>query len=232
MATEAAIADTVLMRIRRRDTDLTVLLDLLEVSGLACERGGRLVFRDLSFSLSRGQALSLEGANGAGKTSALRVLAGLLSPVAGTVTLNPSNGPVTDAEERGRFVGWFGHHDGVKNQMTVAENAAFAAALYGAPDSVADILSRVGLSRVADLPGQYLSAGQRRRLALARLLLSRRPLWLLDEPLAALDTAGKALVAELIAAHCAGGGIVIAATHDALGVDARRLTMGQTGGAS
>ncbi len=170
--------------------------------------------------------MSLEGANGAGKTSALRVLAGLLGPAAGKVTLNLSSGAVTDAEERGRFVGWFGHHDGVKNQMTVSENAAFAAALHGARESIAEILSRVGLGRVADLPGQYLSAGQRRRLALARLLLSRRPLWLLDEPLAALDSAGKALVAELIGAHCAHGGIVVAATHDPLGVDAKRLTMG------
>ena len=201
-------------------------LDRVEATGLACERGGRLIFRDLNFVLTRGEALSLEGANGAGKTSALRVCAGLLSPSAGAMSLRVAATEITDGEERGRFVGWFGHLDGVKNQMTVMENASFAAALYGARDEVATVLDRVGLSRMRDLPGQYLSAGQRRRLALARLLLSERPLWLLDEPLAALDSVGKALIAELISAHCAKGGIVIAATHDPLGVAAQRLAMG------
>jgi heme exporter protein A len=111
--------------------------------------------------------------------------------------------------------------------MTVGENAAFAAALYGARGDAAVALSRVGLAALSDLPAQYLSAGQRRRLGLARLLVAARPLWLLDEPLAALDRAGKALMAELIMAHCAAGGIVIAATHDPLGVEGPRLVLGK-----
>ncbi len=201
-------------------------LDKIEAANLACERGGRAVFRDLQFSLSRGAALSLEGANGAGKTSALRIIAGLLSPSAGTISFQLAERDVSDGEERGRFVGWLGHLDGIKNQLTVVENARFFAALYGSDGDVGQALERVGLARALNLPAQYLSAGQRRRLALARLVLSNRPLWLLDEPLAALDRAGKGLVAELIHTHCEAGGIVIAATHDPLGVDATSLVMG------
>jgi heme exporter protein A len=203
-------------------------LDSVEAHALACERGGRIVFRALDFAVERGDALSLEGPNGAGKTSLLRMIAGLLPPAMGTLSFASPGGNVSDAEERGRFVGWLGHHDGIKAQLSVAENAAFAAALYGPAGggATAMALDRVALARIADLPGQYLSAGQRRRLALARLLLCNRPLWLLDEPLAALDAAGKRLAAELIAAHCAGGGIVIAATHESLGLAGPRLTLG------
>ena len=202
-------------------------LDRAEATDLACERGGRLVFRDLSFTLKAGEALALEGANGAGKTSALRVLAGLLSFLSGDVTFETGLGAVRDAEERGRLVGWLGHHDGIKNQLTVLENAEFFAALYGGGGGeVRDALQRVGLARALNLPAQYLSAGQRRRLALARLILTDRPLWLMDEPLSALDSNGKALVSELIREHCAKGGILIAATHDPLGVDTTRLRMG------
>jgi len=184
------------------------------------------VLRDLVFSIGRGEALSLEGANGAGKTTALRILAGLLSFASGGVTFHTSDGPVRDAEERGRFAGWLGHLDGIKNQLTVLENARFFAALYAGGGDASATLARVGLSRAENLPAQYLSAGQRRRLALARLLLSRRPLWLMDEPLSALDASGKALIAELIREHCAANGIVIAATHDPLGVDTTRIVMG------
>lgn len=186
-----------------------------------------MVFRDLHFSLASGTALSLEGANGAGKTSALRIMAGLLSPCAGAITFHASKLEISDGEERGRFVGWLGHLDGIKNQLTVAENAQFFAALHGSTGDVGQILERVGLKRAANLPAQYLSAGQRRRLALARLVLSTRPLWLLDEPLAALDTAGKTLIAELIKEHCHSGGMVIAATHDPLGIEAEHLLMGR-----
>lgn len=201
-------------------------LDSVEAKDLACVRGGRLVFRELNFALARGEALSLEGANGAGKTSALRVLAGLLSAAAGSVHFQTDAGAVSDSEERGRFVGWFGHQDGIKNQLSVLENARFFAALYASGDDVAAALQRVGLGRSVSLPAQYLSAGQRRRLALARLILSNRPLWFLDEPLAALDSAGKTLITELISKHCSAGGIVIAATHDPLGVAAKQILMG------
>jgi heme exporter protein A len=205
---------------------LNTLLDSIAATDLDCERGGRMVFRGLAFSLARGETLSLEGPNGAGKTSALRILAGLLAPAAGSLSFRSGGGEITDAEERGRFVAWLGHHDGVKNQMSVVENARFFAGLYGSADAPDDAIARVGLSRAYDLPAQYLSAGQRRRLGLARLLLSRRPLWLLDEPLSALDAGGKALAAALISEHCGAGGIAIAATHEALGIAAQRLVMG------
>jgi heme exporter protein A len=201
-------------------------MDAVEARALSCIRGGRLVFRDLDFTVGCGEALSLEGPNGAGKSSALRLIAGLLPPASGEIRFRKDAAAVSDPEERGRFVGWLGHADGLKAQMTVGENAAFAGALYGAHGDAAAALSRVGLAALSDLPVQYLSAGQRRRLGLARLLVASRPLWLLDEPLAALDRAGKALMAELIAAHCAGGGIAIAATHDPLGVDGPRLVLG------
>ena len=205
---------------------MNTALDKIEAADLACERGGRIIFRDLNFSIAHGAALSLEGANGAGKTSALRIMAGLLNLSAGRIAFVESGRDITDSEERGRFVGWLGHLDGIKNQLTVLENAQFFAALYASKDDVTRALERVGLARALGLPAQYLSAGQRRRLALARLVLSNRPLWLLDEPLAALDTAGKALIAELIKEHCMAGGMVIAATHDPLGIDAERLVMG------
>jgi heme exporter protein A len=205
------------------------VVSLVEVQELGCERGGRRIFRNLSFAAASGQTLSLEGPNGAGKTSALRILAGLLSPLEGEVRVHMNAGYIiTDAEERGRVAGWIGHHDGVKGQLSVIENAQFFAALYGARTPVRSVLERVGLSRIADLPAQYLSAGQRRRLGLARLILSGRPLWLLDEPLSSLDAAGRRLTAELIGEHCDDGGIAIVATHETLGLDATRFFLGPT----
>jgi heme exporter protein A len=201
-------------------------LERIEADALACERGGRMIFRNVSLMVRAGEAVSLEGANGAGKTSLLRMLAGFIAPAAGRILFHRQGAPVEDGEERGRHVGWLGHLDGVKAQLSVSENIRYAAALFGAADDAGAVLDRVGLKRIADLPGQYLSAGQRRRLALARLILSRRSLWLMDEPLAALDASGKRLAAELVTAHCAQGGMVIAATHDPLGVDATRFTMG------
>ena len=203
------------------------VVSLVEVQDLGCERGGRRIFRNLSFAVASGQTLSLEGPNGAGKTSALRILSGLLPPLEGDVRVHMAGYVVTDAEERGRLAGWIGHHDGVKGQLSVIENAQFFAQLYGARVSVASVLDRVGLSRIADLPAQYLSAGQRRRLGLARLILSARPVWLLDEPLSSLDAAGRRLTAELIGQHCDDGGIAIVATHETLGLDATRLFLGQ-----
>jgi heme exporter protein A len=200
-------------------------LEAVEVRGLACVRGERLIFRDLNLMVRSGEALSLEGPNGSGKSSALRLLAGLLPPAEGSIRFRGADREITDPEERGRFVGWLGHADGLKAQLTVKENALFAAALFESTGDVRAILAQVGLDRALDLPGQYLSAGQKRRLGLARLLLAARPLWLLDEPLAALDRSGKSLASELIAAHCAQGGIVIAATHDPIGVAGPRLAL-------
>lgn len=198
----------------------------LEVNDLACIRGQRVLFRDLSFSLAAGRALALQGPNGAGKTSLLRLIAGFLRPAAGTVCLRTKGGEVADAEERGKFMGWLAHQDAVKPQLGVREQLAFFARLYGSGRDPGEAMRTFGLEPLAELPGQYLSAGQKRRLALARLQLSARPLWLLDEPLAALDTAGKKLVAEAVTAHCASGGIVLAATHEELGVECEKLMLG------
>ena len=195
-------------------------LTSLEVESLTCIRGGRFVFRDVSLHANAGTALAIEGANGAGKTSLLRMLAGLLAPASGTIRFGAA-----DAEERGKFVGWLGHQDGVKPQLSPRETLSFFAALHGADANVDDVLQSVGLARACDLPCQYLSAGQKKRLALARLKMSGRALWLLDEPLAALDAQGKTLVRDLVAAHCASGGIAIAATHEPLGLDCARLVL-------
>ena len=197
------------------------MIDALTVSNLTGIRGQRVLFRALSFRVAAGQALSLEGANGAGKTSLLRMIAGFLTPAAGRVAL----GDVDDAEERGRLIGWLGHHDGAKPQLTPREVLAFFAALYRVEADIAGTLAAVGLASLADLPCQYLSAGQKKRLALARLKMSGRGVWLLDEPLAALDADGKKRRGELIKAHCLYGGIAIAATHEPLGIDCERLVL-------
>jgi heme exporter protein A len=191
---------------------------------LACVRGDKKLFENLSFRVKAGQALAVEGANGAGKTSLLRLIAGFLSPAAGRLIVQDPSGESDDAEERGKKIGWLGHQDGLKPQLTVVEQLAFWAALYRGTANT-DVLAQVGLARQVDLPCRYLSAGQRRRLALARLLASRRPLWLLDEPFAALDAAGQGLVAQLMLRHCGEGGIIVAATHDPLGLGNESLKL-------
>ncbi len=200
------------------------MITSLTAEKLACARGERRLFDGLSFQVRAGQALAVEGANGAGKTSLLRLLAGFLAPTAGRIVTRQDGRDSDDAEDRAKLVGWLGHHDGLKPQLAVAEQLAFYAGLYGRKVDSA-VLDRVGLIRQADLPCRYLSAGQRRRLALARLLVSERPLWLLDEPFAALDTSGQALVAQLMALHCGQGGIIIAATHDPLGLGNESLKL-------
>jgi heme exporter protein A len=201
------------------------MISSLTAEKLACVRGDKRVFADLDFQIAAGEALVVEGANGAGKTSLLRLIAGFLTPASGFIVLNTDKGAIQEGEERGRYVGWLGHQDAIKPQMDVGEQLEFFARLHGVRDDVRPVLERVGIARQRELPCRYLSAGQKKRLGLARLLLSRRGLWLLDEPFAALDTAGRALTAELMRAHCASGGIVIAATHDPLGLEARSLRM-------
>jgi heme exporter protein A len=203
----------------------TSSISSLVVSNLTCIRGERVLFRDLSFSAAAGQVLAVEGPNGVGKTSLLRMIAGFLSPAAGTIQ-HKAPDEISDPEERGKLVGWLGHQEGAKPQLTPAEVLTFFAHLYGSEADVTAALTAAGLARCADLPCQYLSAGQKKRLALARLTLARRPLWLLDEPLAALDASGKTFAAGLIAAHCASGGMALAATHEPLGIDCTRLTLG------
>ncbi len=194
---------------------------------LTLERGGRELFRALGFRANAGDVISIEGPNGAGKTSLLRLIAGFLQAASGAVTLTTMSGAeISDSEERRVFVGWFGHQDAVKPQLTPFETLAFYARYYGTEDDIATALAEVDLSRARDLPAQYLSAGQKKRVALARLKLSGRPLWLLDEPLASLDAAGKALAAQFISDHCKAGGIAIAATHEPLGIECAKLVLG------
>ncbi len=187
----------------------------LAARGLACRRGGRLIFADLDFRLSNGQAIALTGRNGAGKSSLIALLLGRLRAEAGELELS-GFGESTLAE----IAHCVGHRDGLKTALTVRENLVFAQALLGTPAmSVIEALDAVGLPHVAHLPAGYLSAGQSRRVALARLLVSSRPLWLLDEPLAALDAASQTLLAGLMKAHLARGGAILAATHGPLGLD-------------
>ena len=199
----------------------------LDVTALTAIRGQRVLFRDLGFRVAGGEVLSLEGPNGVGKTSLLRMIAGFLAPAAGRIALTSDGGAGTDdAEERGRRIAWLGHQDAAKPQLTAGETLRFFADLYGGGGDRDGALAAVGLAPLANLPCQYLSAGQKKRLALARLMLCHRPIWLLDEPLASLDADGKARAAALTAAHAAEGGIVIAATHEPLATGCRRLVLG------
>ncbi|WP_267354398.1 MULTISPECIES: heme ABC exporter ATP-binding protein CcmA [unclassified Methylobacterium] len=192
----------------------------LSVDNLACRRSGRRIFANLSFGLGPGDALAVTGRNGAGKSSLLAILTGRLRPDAGQIA-------IADVGEASlpECLHAVGHRDGLKSSLTAGENLLFAQRILGAPRlSPGDALERLGLGHAHDLPVAYLSAGQRRRVALARLLVCARPLWLLDEPTAALDTASQAVLAALMAAHRAEGGLVIAATHQALGLsDAAEL---------
>jgi heme exporter protein A len=200
------------------------MISSLTAENLACARGDKRLFEGLRFCVSAGQALAVEGANGAGKTSLLRLVAGFLAPVAGRIVVKAEGRENDDAEERGKAIGWLGHQDGLKPQLSVREQLDFFSNLYGhTADST--VLEQVGLARQADLPCRYLSAGQKRRLGLARLLASKRPLWLLDEPFAALDSSGQQLVGQLMARHCGAGGLIIAATHEPLGLGNESLKL-------
>jgi heme exporter protein A len=198
----------------------------LEAENLLLMRGGRRVQHDLGFRAAAGETLAITGRNGAGKTSLLRAIAGLLEPRAGEIRFRlPEGTIVSAAEDRGLFVGWIGHQDGVKPQLTPFEHLKFYLSYERRSGDIDAALARFGLGRYRDLPAQYLSAGQRRRLAFARLLLAARPLWLLDEPFSALDGEGKDFVRTLIERHCAAGGIVVAATHEPLGVTGDALEL-------
>jgi heme exporter protein A len=185
----------------------------LVAEDLACVRGGRSLFAGLGFTVHAGEALIVTGPNGAGKSSLLRLLAGLLPPAAGRIALEGGD-PERSIGTAAHFVG---HLDALKGALTVAENIGFARALFGASGmEVEAALAALGLVRLAEFPARMLSAGQRRRLALARLLISPRPLWLLDEPATALDADGQETLARLMARHLSGGGLAVIATHAAL----------------
>jgi heme exporter protein A len=197
---------------------------------VAAERGGRTVFEGVSAAVSGGQVLLLTGPNGAGKTTLLRLIAGLLAPLAGRVMLHGVSNEVPLAES----VHLLGHLSGVKRDLTVGENLAFwCRYLGGQADAVGPALDRLGLHSLADVPASYLSAGQQRRLALARLVVAERPVWLLDEPGVALDQAGMGALTDLVHRHVERGRIVVAATHQPLGFrNARELALGRRPSAS
>jgi heme exporter protein A len=191
--------------------------------GIRCVRGGREVFAALDFEASSGEALAITGPNGAGKTSLLRLIAGLLTVAAGSIDFEGGEAELSLPEQ----THYLGHRDALKPALSVSENLSFWRDFLGGEASdPAESLAAVGLDHAAGLPAAYLSAGQRRRLSIARLLAVRRPVWLLDEPTNALDTAGQALFAGLMQDHLKRGGLIVAATHAPLGLPARELRIG------
>jgi len=184
--------------------------DVLIAEGLAVFRGERLVFHDLGFIVPERGALVLAGPNGSGKSTLLRLLAGLVRPVAGRVLWHGQDA-LADLATHARRIAYVGHLDAVKPGLTVAENLLFAARVAGRP--VTEALQALQLEQLTDLPARMLSAGQKRRLGLSRLILSAAPLWLLDEPTLGLDIASIDRFGALLAAHRAEGGMVVAATH-------------------
>ena len=195
---------------------------MLKAIELTCERGGRTLFEGLSFELRGGELLRLAGQNGSGKTSLLRILCGLLAPKSGEVRWGGTD-IHSLREDYAKALVYVGHAPAVKDELTAAENLDVACRLAGAAPSrreVSAALEHLGLQR-KDVPVKRLSQGQRRRAALARLALSRSvPLWLLDEPFSALDTAAARVVEDLVAGHVAGGGTVVYTTHQEVGITA------------
>lgn len=196
----------------------------LIAESLACERGGRLVFEGVGFTAGAGELIAVIGRNGAGKSSLLRVVAGLVPLIRGMIRVEGGDGDKTTAEH----MHYCGHSDALKPSLTVRENLGFWRDYYGqARLAIEDALDLFAIEHLADLPAAYLSAGQKRRLSLCRLLVSWRPIWLLDEPTSALDTATQLRLAELMQGHLAAGGLILAATHGDLGLaPSQTLTIG------
>ncbi|ORE94453.1 cytochrome c biogenesis protein CcmA [Stappia sp. 22II-S9-Z10] len=201
----------------------------LEIEDLEVERGGRRVLSGVALTVAGGNAVAVVGANGAGKSTFLRTIAGLIRPVSGMIRLVPAEGPASI------FIHMVAHQNGIKLPLSAEENVRFWAHTLGtaAPDPAAieDALDRVGLLKLIETPAQFFSQGQRRRLALARLLAVPRPVWLLDEPTAGLDTASRRAFGAIMAEHLAAGGIILAATHEPLGVAAATLDLTAKGSA-
>jgi len=200
------------------------MITVLSVEDLALQRGERVLFRHLGLRVAAGEAVALTGSNGAGKTSLLRAIAGFIRPIEGRIAFEGAAGalPADDARRAGCHL--VGHQDGLKPGRRARDELLFQARWHGgtAPGALA-AAERLGLTRLLGLEVRVLSAGQRRRLALARLIASPRPLWLLDEPLAPLDAASRTLFGILMAEHLARGGLIVAAVHDPLPIAARTV---------
>ena len=196
--------------------------------GIKCVRGGREVFSGLDFEAASGEALAVTGPNGSGKTSLLRLIAGLLTIADGSVGLEGGESELTLPEQ----AHYLGHRDALKPALSVLENLCFWQDFLGGEvfearqANILESLAAVGIDHAAHLPAAYLSAGQRRRLSIARLLAARRPIWLLDEPTSALDASAQDLFAGLMRDHLGRGGLIIAATHAPLGIPTRELRIG------
>ncbi|MSO64567.1 MAG: heme ABC exporter ATP-binding protein CcmA [Alphaproteobacteria bacterium] len=204
----------------------------LAASNLACTRGDRAVFAGLSFVVPTGRVLVVRGANGAGKTSLLRIIAGIVGPTDGQLTWQGTD-VGTLAEAYRAHVSYVAHLDAIKPALTVAENLVHWAKLRAGTGTVAAALSALGIERLAELPARFLSAGQRRRVALARLLVVDAPLWVLDEPTVSLDDAGVDLLGRAMEGHLGRGGLIVATTHVDLpvaAVDRLDLTPPSDGG--
>src|SRR3979490_427665 len=192
--------------------------------GVRCVRGGREVFSGLDFEASSGEVVAITGPNGAGKTSLLRLVAGLLTMADGSIDLWGGEAELTLPEQ----AHYLGHRDALKPALSVMENLCFwRDFLGGAAFDAAESLAAVGLDHAVRLPAAYLSAGQRRRLSIARLLAVRRPIWLLGEPTPALAAPGRDLFPALMGDHLSRGGLIVAATHAPLGLAARELRIGE-----
>jgi heme exporter protein A len=202
------------------------MISVLGVKSLAVKRGERLLFQDFSLSVAAGEAVALTGPNGAGKTSLLRAIAGFLRPETGAVEFLGAGATLEPDEARRGGVHLLGHQDALKSNRAAREELLFQVRWTGGDAAAALAAAEtLGLSRLLDLAVRHLSAGQRRRLALARLIASPRPLWLLDEPLAPLDAQHRGLFGDLMSAHLASGGLVLAAVHDPLPIAARTVEL-------
>jgi heme exporter protein A len=197
----------------------------LVADGLGGERGGETIFSGIDFTVVDGEALIVTGPNGSGKSTLLRIIAGLLPAAEGSIRLEGSDKQAPNPTAACHYLG---HENGMKSALSVAENLGFWQNFNDAPAlGIGEALEAVGLETVAHLPYGYLSTGQRRRIAIARLLLNFRPLWLLDEPTAGLDRRSEERFAGLMAEHLREGGMIVVATHVALGLEgARELRMG------
>jgi len=203
----------------------------LSLENIALERGERRIAEGISARVAGGGALLLQGPNGSGKSTLLRVLAGLLQPAEGAISWNGADVAREREAHRARL-SYLGHQDALKAGLTALENLRFWARFGASGGDVEAALRAFGLTKLADRPARLLSAGQKRRLALSRLALSDAPLWLLDEPVTALDSEARAAFLALLGRHLTAGGLAVIATHEPLTIEARTLNLGASGAAS